>query len=186
MSLILWKAPVVYEAEEAEALLEPWYDRGDDSGFEASEDIARYADELLRRFPDDPSTESPDGGSPWADLPFEQSERLLFLSLRWSAGDDALDAIVDLAHQHELVLYDPQGPDIHVPDDLLESDDRPPRPADYARFALFGLASAGLLALGWWLTIPVLDVLLRVAGGFLTAVFLFVLIRMIFARREQG
>jgi hypothetical protein len=185
MSLILWKAPVVYGAEEAEALLEPWYDRGDDSAFEASEDIARYADALRRRFPDDPSTESPDEGSPWADLPFEQSERLLFLSLRWSAGDDALDAIADLAHEHGLVLYDPQGPDIHVPDDdPMEEDDRPARPADYVRFALFGLVSAGLLALGFWLTVPVLDVLLRVAGGFLTAVFLFVLVRIMLARPE--
>lgn len=184
MSLILWKAPVVHEAEEAEALLEPWYERGDDSAFEASPDIARVADELRRRFPDDPSLDPPDESSPWADLPFEQSERLLVLSLRWSADDNVLDTIVDLADEHELVLYDPQGPDIFLPNDILEPEP-PPGFADYLRFALFGLGSAGMLALGWWLPVPMLNSILMAFGGFLTAVFLLILVLRLFAPRER-
>src|SRR5688500_9227883 len=100
MNLILWKLPVVREAEEAEALLEPFYERDEDSGFEASDDIARCADELRRRFPADPSLDPPDESRPWAELPFHQSERLLFLTLRGSADDEAFDAIVDLADKH--------------------------------------------------------------------------------------
>lgn len=186
MSLILWKAPVVHDPEEAEALLEPWYARGDDSALEASEDIKRCADELRRRFPDDPSPARPDGPSPWAELPFEQSERLLSLSLRWGADDAVVDAIVDLAGEHSLILYDPQGPEIVLPDDLPEPEGRPPGFADYLRFALFGIGSAGLLGLGFWLPVPVLDVVLRVFGGFLTAVFLFVLACILFARRKRS
>src|SRR5687768_2356326 len=100
MTLILWKAPVVADLEEAELLVRPFYDRGDDSAFQSSGDLATVANELLRRFPD------ADGG-PWADSPPEPSDRLLFLSIRWGADGAVIDAIVELARAHELVLYDP-------------------------------------------------------------------------------
>ena len=175
MNLILWKGPIVREPEEAEALLKPFYDRDDDSAFEPSEDIRRCADELRRRFPDDPSPDPPDEGSPWAELPFHQSDRLLFLTLRWSAGDDVLDSIAELADKHLLVLYDPQGPDILLPEYLVEPEP-PPGPADWVRFTLFALGSVGMLALGQWLTVPVLAAVLTAFGGFLTAVVLFILV----------
>jgi len=54
MTLILWKAPVVDDEDEAQALLEPWYETGDDSAFEPSEDLAAVHDLLLRDFPLDP------------------------------------------------------------------------------------------------------------------------------------
>ena len=41
MTLILWKAPVVDDADEAKALTEAWYQSEDDSAFEPSEDTAR-------------------------------------------------------------------------------------------------------------------------------------------------
>lgn len=181
IDLILWKGPVVREPDEAEALLRPFYERDDDSGFESSEDIARCADELRRRFPDDPSLVPPEGDSPWAELPFHQSDRLLFLTLRGSAADEAFDAIADLADKHLLVLYDPQGPDIVLPDDLLEPEE-PPGPADWARFALFALASVGMLALGQCLTVPVLDSVLTAFGGFLTALVVFILVMFLAGR----
>jgi hypothetical protein len=86
MTLILWKAPVVDDEDEAKRLLAPYYDREDDSAFEPSADIARMSDELLRRFP------GADDG-PWADFPPEQTERLLLLHIRWSADDAVLAAI---------------------------------------------------------------------------------------------
>ena len=51
MTLILWKTPVVGDADEAKALTQAWYDSEDDSAFEPSDDIARVADELRRRWP---------------------------------------------------------------------------------------------------------------------------------------
>ena len=60
MTLILWKGPVVREAEAAEALLKPYYDGLDDSAFEASADIAAFADELRRLYP-------------WRDLTHEET-----------------------------------------------------------------------------------------------------------------
>ena len=183
MSLILWKAPVVGDPEAAEALLEAFYERGDDSAFEASEDIARCADELRRRFPDDPSPDPPDESSPWAERPFHQSERLLCLTLRPDPGDEILDCIADLAYQHGLVLYDPQGPYL-FPSDGLAEPEAPPGPADWVRFALFTLGSVAMLALGQRLAVPVLDKVLTAFGGFLTAVSIFILIMYLVNRKR--
>lgn len=177
--MILWKAPAVDNPEQAETLLRPWFNRGDESAFEASEDIERFADDLRRRFPE----KAEDPGSPWAEPPFRQSRRLLSLSLREDAGDDVLDAIADLAWDHGLVLYDPQGPYLFPPDEFAEPE-APPGPADWARFALFGFGSVGMLALGQRLTVPVLDSVLTAFGGFLTAVYLFILV-MYIARGER-
>ena len=51
MTLILWKAPVVDDPDEAARLLQPWYDSEDESAFEPSADIATVADELRRLYP---------------------------------------------------------------------------------------------------------------------------------------
>ncbi len=51
MTLILWKGPVVREVEEAEALLKPYYDREDESAFEASTDMVAAGEELTRLYP---------------------------------------------------------------------------------------------------------------------------------------
>ena len=53
MTLILWKGPVVDNPDEAKDLLEPWYEHGDESAFEASGDIALVAEQLRSRWPDD-------------------------------------------------------------------------------------------------------------------------------------
>ena len=119
MTLILWKAPVVSDEDEAQRLLAPYYDREDDSAFEPSADIGAVAAELLRRFPD-----AEDG--PWADAPPEPTKRILLLSIRWEADDAVLEAIEQLAREHGLVLYDPQGPTVHLPTDPIDSGPTPP------------------------------------------------------------
>jgi hypothetical protein len=43
MTLLLWKAPVVDDSDQAEALLKPYYDRGDESAFEPSDAVAEMA-----------------------------------------------------------------------------------------------------------------------------------------------
>jgi hypothetical protein len=184
INFVLWKGPVVRETDEAEALLQPFYERDDDSGFEASADIALCADELRGRFPDDPSLDPPDEDSPWAEFPFHQTERLLFLTLRGTADDEVFDAIADLADKHLLVLYDPQGPELFVPDDLLEPE-APPGAADWVRFSLFALGSVAMLALGQRLRVPVLDGVLTAFGGFLTAVALFILVMFLAGRKRR-
>ena len=180
MTLILWKAPVVDDPDEAEALLKPYYDHGDDSAFHPSADVAEVSNELLRRFPD-----ADDG--PWADLPPEPAERLLLLGIRWGADDAVVDAIVELAREHELVLYDPQGPDVHLPSDPVESGPVPPPTlVDHLTVVLMGLAAAGVFWLGWWIDVPVLDWLLMIVGGFFFTVVVFLLGILMFGPKEEA
>jgi hypothetical protein len=56
----------------------------------------------------------------YPDLEVERSDRVVDTSLPWSVPDDVLDGIVALAREHELVLYDPQGPGFHSPADAVE------------------------------------------------------------------
>lgn len=206
MTLILWKAPVVREAEEAEALLKPYYENEDDSAFEPSPDIAAFADELRGLHPwrdltneetvarmseEERAQWKPealkelrgvDGGEPFANLPFDQTERLLLIDIRWGADDQVLDDIERLAREHGLVLYDPQGPDVHLPDDPLEPEDAPPpSAADCAKAVLmvvpFIAATYGAWLIPWgWLRWPLVAI-----GLFFTAAALFALYAVIAA-----
>ena len=137
MTLILWKAPVVDDPDEAARLLQPYYDDGDESAFEPSPDVTAVSDELLRRFP-----EGIEG--PWTDPP-TNVDRVLFLSIPWGADNAIIDAIVELARKHELVLYDPQGPDVTLPTDPVEHEPAPPTTlGGYLKIVLIGVAAAGV------------------------------------------
>ena len=179
MTLILWKAPVVSDEDEAQRLLVPYYDREDDSAFEPSEEIATVAAELLRRFPD-----AEDG--PWADSPPEQTERILLLGIRWGADDAVLEAIEQLAREHRLVLYDPQGPTVHLPTDPIDDSPTPPPGfGAYLTVVLVGLVAAAVFLLGWRIDVPVLDWLLMIAGGFGVSVVVFLLGIFLFGPKED-
>lgn len=149
MDLYLWKAPVIDDADEAKRLVDLYFDQDDKSVFEPSADLQAMAEELLQLYPvrvvygdealaalserdrrdysEEAIAEIVAAGvyvegenSPWADLPFYQSDRLLGLSIRWSAESAALDKIVELAAEHDLVIYDPQGPDVYPARDAPE------------------------------------------------------------------
>lgn len=177
MSLVLWRAPVVVEADEAAELLRPYFDHGDDSVFEPSEALGTFVDELLRRFPDQ------DDG-PWAESPPRQAVRVVHLEIRWGAEDAVVDTIVELARQHGLVLYDPQGPDVFLPLDPVALGPVPaPRLRDYFWISLMGVAALAVVWLGWRIGVPVLNWLLMIVGAFFFSVVVFLLGIMIFGRR---
>src|SRR5262245_15590605 len=119
MDLLLWKAPVTDDTDEAERLLKPYYENGDESAFERSADVTAVADELARRFPNafEGLSDDPTAGT---------IDRVLVLSMSWSVSDEVLTAITELARKHELVLYDPQGPDITLPNDPVDTEPAPP------------------------------------------------------------
>jgi hypothetical protein len=214
MTLILWKAPVVREPEEAEALLKQFYECEDDSAFEPSSDIAAVAEELRRLHPwrmltneetvarmSDEERQSyrpevlgelrgVEGGEPWGDLPFWQSERLLMLDLRWGAASDAAtDDIVRLAREHDLVIYDPQGPSVHLPTDPQRDAEAEAEAAQSLGFGAHAMAVGvtllGLLLIagGWTLSIPVLNWLLIIVGLFVLGVGITLLGAFIFGPR---
>ena len=206
MTLILWKAPVVEDPDEAQALTEPWYEREDDSAFEPSPDIAIVADELRRLDPfRELSNEETvaamseekraqyseealkeirgvdvEDGAPWADLPFYQSDRLLALDLRWGADDRAIAAIYALARKHELVLYDPQGPDVFLPSDPIDTGPTPlPTLWDWVKIVAMAAFLCALTYAAWLIPIGWLKWPAVVIAGFFAAAGLFVLGAMI-------
>lgn len=174
MTLILWKAPWVDNPSDAADLFKDWYESGDESEFEPSEDIARAADMLRSRWPDAYEGEPPEN-CPWSDMPFEQSERLLAIHIRWGADDAAIAAIYVIAKKLDLYLYDPQGPDVFLPTDELDSG---PIPPPTAWEWLKGIAIAAMLCAAtyaawqipvWWLKWPAV-----IVAGFVAAAGLFV------------
>lgn len=209
MTLILWKAPVVDDPDDARDLTKAWYETGDDSAFEPSGDIAIVADELRRLYPyrelsneetvarmseEERLQYTPEalkeiwgveGGEPFADLPFEQSERLLAVHVRWGADDAVIAAIVALARKYELVLYDPQGPDVFLPTDPIEELVEFPgfKLLDWLKIAAMVLLLSGLTYGAWLLPIGWVRWILVGVIGFIAAAAWFVLILMLFGRR---
>jgi len=209
MTLILWKAPVVREPAEAEALLKPFYDFEDDSAFEASPDIAIVADELRRLYPyrllsnEESVAAMPEerrrlyseealseirgveGGEPWADLPFYQTDRLLVVDVRWGADDAVIAAIVALARKFDLVLFDPQGPDVFLATDPIDELTEFPgfKAVDWLKIAGMVALLSGLTYGAWLMPIGWVRWPLVVVAGFIAAAAWFVLFLMIFGRR---
>ena len=181
MTLILWKAPVVDDPDEAARLLEPYYERSDDSAFEPSPDIARVSNELLRRFPDLEN-------GPWADeLPPEEVDRVLLLTIRWSADNAVLNAIIELARENDLVVYDPQGPSLYLPTDPPAETGPVPRPSvgDHLKVVGMGIVAAAVFLLGYWIRVPILRWILMIVGGFFFSVILFLLAIFIFGPNDD-
>ncbi len=179
MTLILWKTPVVGDPDAAVALLKPWYEHGDESAFEPSEDIAPAAEMLRSRWPVDYGDAAP-ANCPWSDMRFEQSDRLLAIHIRWGADDEAVAAIYVLAKKLGLVLFDPQGPDVFLPTDPIDPGPIP-RPTAWEWFKGVAIA-ATLCALTygawhiplWWVRWPAV-----IVAGFLATAAIFVLGAMI-------
>ena len=209
MTLILWKAPVVDDPDDAQLLLKPWYDSEDESAFEPSGDIAIVAEELRRLYPwrdltneetvarmseEERGRYEPEalgeirgveGGGPWAEMPFYQTDRLLSLEVRWGADDAVIAAIVALARKYELVLYDPQGPDVFLPTDPIEELTEFPgfKFTDWLKIGAMVLALSALTYGAWLLPIGWVRWPLVVVIGFVAAAAWFVFILMMFGRR---
>jgi hypothetical protein len=167
MSLYVWSAPVITDADEAARLL----NLEDESVFEPSDRLRRFFDELLERYPspDVPTDrELEDGVTPWADGP-EGSERLVSLSVRWGARDEDVDEIVALARKHELVIYDPQGPGFHTSAED-EAVTYRPGTGEFLRGLALALFGVLLSAIAWKLSVPVLTWVLVFVGGFVAVV----------------
>jgi hypothetical protein len=184
MTLILWKAPVTRDADEVERLIRPYREHADDSAFEASGDLARFTDDLLTRYPAPDGSEPGDG--PWADG-LTESDRVVMLSIRWSADNAFIDAIVELARKHDLVLYDPQGsPDVALPGDPVSTGPvAPPGVLDHLKVVGIGIVGVGLFWLGRSIDVPVLEWMLMISGGFVVSVVVFLIWALLFGPREK-
>ena len=160
-TLIVWKAPIVEDEKAAARLLKAYFASGDDSAFEASEDVTTFYDEIVAAYPVDNWAE--DEIPTWAGAP-HRSDRVVVVDYSWSAPDVFLDDIQRLARVHELVLYDPQGPDVHLPH---EPPAQPyvPTARDTLRLARLGLVAVAVAVGAWYLSIPIVSwIVIGIAG----------------------
>src|SRR5687767_2584916 len=194
MELYVWKAPVTDEPDEAKALVERYLDGKDESAFEPSPAIASMADELLKLYPTRVlrgeealaamSDKERDGcrdipleqvtwvqsGVPWTEFPWFQTDRLLILGMGWSVAGEVLDDVERLAREHELMLYDPQGPEVYPPGEPVQpGPDYDPGPMAYVKAFGFVAIFAGLTCAAWLIPFGWLRWPLVVIGLFLTA-----------------
>ena len=120
----------------------------------------------------------------------------LQLRLRYTSRSDGsggpsaqglLDAIAQLAFEHQLVLYDPQGPDVGIPTDPSQvTPTPPPRIIDILKIVPIAAAAVGVFWLGWRIEIPVLNWILMIVGGFFITVILFLIGIFIFGPKEDA
>ena len=168
MDLYVWKGPFTADENEAQRLIM----LEDESAFEPSVDLERFYAELLERFPPPEAfteEELEADPVPWADSP-HGTDRLVWLSIRWSANGDDLDAIVDLAREYDLVLYDPQGPSFHSPADESEDEPYVVTAGEYVRGVLMAVFGIVLAVVAWKASVPVLSWIVVFAGAFIVLV----------------
>lgn len=160
-TLIVWKAPHPESDEDAARLLADYHATGDESAFQASKDVRAFYDDVLARWP----PRGDEGSAPtWSSTP-QGSDRVVSLDYSWSAPDELLDDIDRLARRHELVLYDPQGPNVHVPG----VEDEPPAvdAREVGRVAAIGVAAVAVALAAWFASILVISWVVIVVAAFL-------------------
>lgn len=209
MDLYIWKGPVTDDPDEAQKLFDRYFDDKDESQFDASPAISAMSADLLKLYPAkvlrgeealaamsdedrERAREVPidevvfvEGDVPWSDFPFDASDRLLIVSLPWSA-DDALANVMRLAAEHDLLIYDPQGPSVHLPGDPLEAEpDQRATFADYLGIFRMVAFFAALTFGAWWIPVGWLRWPAMLVGGFLTAASLLVVFAMAESSRES-
>ena len=176
MDLFLWKAPITGDPDEAAALVERYLEQGDKDVFEPSEDVSRVLQIIRENYPDDPESGA-DESSPWASWPIPDSDRLIELTIRWG-GESRLPAdVVVLARKFGLVLYDPQGPDVFLPTDPIESfvaNDRT-TPWEWTKMVLIAAGLLGLTYVAWLIPIGWIRWPGVIVVGFFAAAGVFVL-----------
>ena len=206
MDLYLWKAPVTGDEEEARKLVRQYFDSDEQGVFEPSPDIGAVSRELQRLYPfwpisgeellarmpvEEQSRYTPEGlaqlresGSydqaedgPWSEIPFDETDNLLVLSIRWSADNEVLDDIVRLGREHELVIYDPQGPSVYLPDDPEEESGPTPPPTLWEWVKMVAIAAflCAVTYAAWQIPVGWIRWPAVIVAGFIASAGLFVL-----------
>ena len=194
MELYVWKAPVLDDPDEAKALVDRYLDANDETAFEPSPAIASLAEELLQLYPtrvlrgeealaamSDKEREGcrdlpledvtmVQSEVPWTEFPWFQTDRLLILGMGWSVDGKFLDDVERLAREHDLMLYDPQGPEVYPPGEPVQpGPDYDPGPIAYVKAFGFVAIFAGLTYAAWLIPFGWVRWPLVVIGLFFTA-----------------
>jgi len=84
----------------------------------AGPQMARFLDELKRRWP---SLEADPDGSPWSVSPIwkpaigGQAIEAIGMAISWSRAEEIYTALVEIAADRNVIIYDPQTPQVICP-----------------------------------------------------------------------
>lgn len=161
-TLMVWKAPHPASEADAARLLADYEETGDETAFEPSPDVTAFYVELLALWP--PLADAEGSAPTWSSTPLE-SDRIVSLDYSWSAPDELLGDIDQLARRHELVLYDPQGPFVHVPG--VEEEPQAVGAREVARVAVIGMVAVAVAVAAWFASIFVVSWVVIVIATFM-------------------
>lgn len=101
------------DAEAAKAMFERCGNVRNHAEGEVDERIAAFYEQLRSRFPDYPPY---DDSTPWMMMPLSTGIDHVIMHLSFSPrSTPAIEAILELAASHGLVVYDPQSSDAYMP-----------------------------------------------------------------------
>lgn len=155
-TLLVWKRPKVADEDAAARLLGHYYETGDESAFEASDDVSAFYDDVIALWPPLETIDHDDESIPasWSSTP-ERSDRIVCMDYVWSASGALLDDIGRLAREHGLVLYDPQGPVVVDPDQ--PESEYVPDAREIVRLTAILFASVAVALGAWFASITVVS-----------------------------
>jgi hypothetical protein len=80
---------------------------------ELDQRIVAFYEALRADFPDEPSSSD---DSPWMVMPLDVGIDHVIMNMSLGAkSDPAINKVIELARQHDLVIYDPQSDHVHLP-----------------------------------------------------------------------
>ncbi len=112
MGLAVIAAPLGAGEAAVRALLDACRSPGPHTDGELDPRIVAFYEQLRAAYPDHPPYPT---DSPWSSMPLDTGIDHIFLTIRWSADDQVLDLIQQLAASHGLVLHDPQDDTVYLP-----------------------------------------------------------------------
>ena len=173
--LYVWKAPRDLDVQRAEAMLQGWHAAGGDPGqspFEPSTDIGWFHRELVDGNPGlDISTDAvrSDSRTPiWMSGTDEAPARLVALRLTRPTPDEVVEDILSLAAKYDLVVFDAEERQLHLPlDEMGAYADATFWPGGAIQAAVAGIAGAVIAVGAWLLGIPIVSGVVAVIGAFM-------------------
>ena len=112
LAVLAMDAPA--DAEAAKAMLGRCSSTPNHAEGELDERIAAFYEKLRSRFPDYPPC---DDSTPWMTMPLDTGIDHVIMHLSFSPrSTPAIEAILELAGTHGLVVYDLQSDDAYMPD----------------------------------------------------------------------
>ncbi len=114
--LVVWYEPWPVTGDEARHKLDVAY-AGDDTGFLPHPGLRRFRAALLERYPALEDLDPDIDAGVWS-VTSDDSDRYISLCMSYSAPDDVITTILDLAAANNLICLDPQDNTIYLPPSL--------------------------------------------------------------------